>query len=386
MKEQTNFFEIKNSMSKDEFLRRSFIALTENRESPLDILDADFDVIKDFTREFIICKCNVHLNFSGSVGYDRQETYVDYEKKWDYDLKMEVTRPVTKTRTVTDWRPHSGDIDSEEMSYVFNGDVDEDRELTQAFPEAVKEVKAEDLQHRPDLVVNYHAQEEALDDCRRGSHYRVRWPGDHYRDESYHETVSNVDITGYSVPCYNLEFSYHGHSGSLRGYALTGMLPLVDLPSGLEEKSVQSEKDKRDAETKEKVDEKMKVRSGFKKGFIAGLIMTIVGGIVAASTLFSILLYLIQQNFIAIIPSAIFAIAGIVVLIIGAPKISPNHKKMQEIDAEISKIKADSAEAGEEEARELQNYKINKLKEMLAKHNFKELTEDEEDIIRTLNH
>ena len=57
---------------------------------------------------------------------------------------------------------------------------------------------------------------------------------------------------------------------------------------------------------------------------------------------------------------------------------------MLEIDDEIMKIKADSKQAGEE-AKEFQDYKINKLKEVLAKHYFAELTEDKEDTIRTLN-
>jgi len=47
-------------------------------------------------------------NWTASFGYDHTEHYTVHEKKYDYDLKMHVTRPVTKTKTVTDWHPQSG--------------------------------------------------------------------------------------------------------------------------------------------------------------------------------------------------------------------------------------------------------------------------------------
>ena len=58
---------------------------------------------------------------------------------------------------------------------------------------------------------------------------------------------------------------------------------------------------------------------------------------------------------------------------------------MQEIDQEIADIKAETNRAEAEENEEMQNFKINKLKEVLAKHHFKELTPDEDDTIRVLN-
>ena len=55
--------------------------------------------------------------------------------------------------------------------------------------------------------------------------------------------------------------------------------------------------------------------------------MTIAGGVVGFFSLIGTISNLIYQNYLGAIPGAIFAIAGIVVLIIGAPKIAPNRKK-----------------------------------------------------------
>lgn len=46
--------------------------------------------------------------FQCSVGYDREEQYTEYEDVYDAELGRSVRRPVTKTRTVTDWHPYSG--------------------------------------------------------------------------------------------------------------------------------------------------------------------------------------------------------------------------------------------------------------------------------------
>jgi cell division protein FtsN len=47
-------------------------------------------------------------NWTASFGYDRKEEYTVYEEQFDSSLGTRVRRPVTKTRTVTDWRPMNG--------------------------------------------------------------------------------------------------------------------------------------------------------------------------------------------------------------------------------------------------------------------------------------
>lgn len=50
-------------------------------------------------------------NYSAVLGFDRQEAYTDHETWWE-DHKQR-TRPVTRFRTVTDWRPVSGRFQGE---------------------------------------------------------------------------------------------------------------------------------------------------------------------------------------------------------------------------------------------------------------------------------
>lgn len=60
--------------------------------------------------------------WTASFGYDRQEQYTVYENKYDYDLKMNIRQPVTKTKTVTDWRPVNGNDQGTFTAAAYAGD------------------------------------------------------------------------------------------------------------------------------------------------------------------------------------------------------------------------------------------------------------------------
>jgi len=53
-----------------------------------------------------ICVASYQVQWSATIGYDRVETYIDYVTTTENGRS--VTKPVTRTRIVTDWRPHSG--------------------------------------------------------------------------------------------------------------------------------------------------------------------------------------------------------------------------------------------------------------------------------------
>lgn len=58
---------------------------------------------------YLFDKLSYRVSWSASCGYDRNETYTDYETRTTSSGRT-YKEPVTKTRTVTDWKPSSGEI------------------------------------------------------------------------------------------------------------------------------------------------------------------------------------------------------------------------------------------------------------------------------------
>lgn len=56
-----------------------------------------------------VCVASYTTSYTASIGYDRVETYTVHERQRDRNGNSR-TVPVTKTRIVTDWFPHSGNV------------------------------------------------------------------------------------------------------------------------------------------------------------------------------------------------------------------------------------------------------------------------------------
>lgn len=83
--------------------------MSTGKLTPDDLLDAaKFTKLDLFYVPAYLYRGNYDATWTASFGYDRQEHYTDYENKWDSNLKMNVRTAVTKTKTVTDWRPVNG--------------------------------------------------------------------------------------------------------------------------------------------------------------------------------------------------------------------------------------------------------------------------------------
>ena len=75
----------------DDLIDKALITKLEMSYRPAYLFSGDYDA-----------------NWTASFGYDRIEHYNVIEERYDSELKRKVSREVTKTKTVTDWRPHSG--------------------------------------------------------------------------------------------------------------------------------------------------------------------------------------------------------------------------------------------------------------------------------------
>ena len=101
-------FEISNNVSEEEFIRQAWISLVKE-DAPFSAFETDFFDFIEKEHRIIENNLTARVSYSASVGYKREESYIDYE---DYQEKVGdnwVTkkRPVTKYRVVTDWSPFS---------------------------------------------------------------------------------------------------------------------------------------------------------------------------------------------------------------------------------------------------------------------------------------
>jgi hypothetical protein len=94
--------------------------MIEHDLAPDDILTAS--VIQEETIMYVPCYVtsgSFDLNWTASFGYDRQESYVDYETYTENGRTR--TRPVTRYRTVTDWRPVNGKAHGNFLATAYAG-------------------------------------------------------------------------------------------------------------------------------------------------------------------------------------------------------------------------------------------------------------------------
>lgn len=90
-------------VTKDEYRQAVLAWLSEGDYTPDDILTSSvFDQINGVYLPMYFYKGRYHGNWSASSGYNRREEYI----KWSESQK----KNVRKTRTVTDWRPSSGQV------------------------------------------------------------------------------------------------------------------------------------------------------------------------------------------------------------------------------------------------------------------------------------
>ena len=135
--------EIKTKYSHDDFLRKAWIALAR-QSAPFEVFNNDFGNVAEKEHQILMIKESADMDFRVSVGYDRQEPYIDYETYWEnvpyiaYESQMnkvthqleerQVTkykkekreRQVTKYKTVTDWKTESGSHSSSAREFEEN--------------------------------------------------------------------------------------------------------------------------------------------------------------------------------------------------------------------------------------------------------------------------
>ena len=105
-----------------EFMRAVFIKIA-GEDVPLDLISSvNFKDFKCEPYELLSKSMDFELSYSASVGYNRQEPYLDTEYYTERvnGQNVQRTRQVTKYRTVVDWRPISGTYRSSQFHSTSN--------------------------------------------------------------------------------------------------------------------------------------------------------------------------------------------------------------------------------------------------------------------------
>lgn len=295
--EFSKVFKVNKSVSEKEFLREVLEGLSRDPATPADIMTANFGEVKEFTEEFCQVGVEVDVHYSGSVGYDRQEQYTTQDFKHlhagdrytvdgvikyaeiDADYKCDVQ----KTRTVTDWQPHSGNDHFTIVATEVNGS-NGDREFSRLFSALLKKIAKDedsgDEVENASSAMDPDAYNRAIAYAENAAQREVKWPGDHQKDESYSFKTEIPDGKGYAYvcPCYIVEYEYKGKQYIAKGFAFGEPNEIHEAPAGVVE--VASEDSLRRECTLE-IQEAQKKPMLFGKigvaAFVLGIFITIIG-------------------------------------------------------------------------------------------------------------
>lgn len=356
--EFTKVFTVKKELNEEQFLRNVLIGLSKDDKSPANIMEAKFDKVVEFTSEFLVLSGTVEVNYSGSVGYDREEQYQTTESRYvsegSYYTCNGVSRRATssgsvqvdviKTRTVTDWRPHSGTIYTDQSSYALNENV-VDSQLESLFAKAINNAKDESIIEEGTATVKLSAYKDALKVCENKSRGVVDWPGDRHKDQRYNYSTVVKTLECYIVPCYSVEFEYNGKKYRARGLAIGQVNEVHDVPKpdGKVE-SIEIIENRRQAKVEE-AEKPLKIGTLF-------VVLSIIMGIVGFYGLINTGKTGIGAEVCLPLGFSLMAICIVVAIIIGTTV----KTAVEEINAKSDK-----------EKRELNNIKVHSLMSALSK-------------------
>lgn len=206
-------YTVKKEFSKDDFLRELIIELGTLNSTPVDVVDATFKEVKESVREVIVCTAQVEGTCTASVGYDHQEPYIDYETYREKigDTYVTKKRPVTKYRTVTDWRLFQTEYSGEATCAAYNSS--EFGADDSGIVSAIKSAKESSIIEKGEATVDSTGLARAVAACEANVEFStVRFPGDHHKDERFNSNSQILTLSCYKMPYYEVVYTYNGEN------------------------------------------------------------------------------------------------------------------------------------------------------------------------------
>lgn len=205
------FYAIKKTIEPETFLRKGLIYISKQKETPADIFESE---IKPATHSFgsiLEVNADVNINYSASIGYDRKETY----KQWNNSKNCYEE----KTRTVTDWSPFNG---TKSGNYTCNRaitkindagyTIDYNFERAKNSEQSQNIVNYDKATFEKGTIAPYGETEiekckgDAISECISDAEREL--PGDHKKDFRSSGLATVKKVKEYSVPVYSMEYTY----------------------------------------------------------------------------------------------------------------------------------------------------------------------------------
>ena len=180
-------------------------------------------------------------DYTASIGYDRQEQYQTTEREQlsegDWYTHNGVRKradhsgtyfiDVVKTRTVTDWHPHSGHIEGEATCLAMNGKEEYSEER---LVDIIKSIKDESVVEKGEAVLSPDGLKEVRAACREVVESRIDFPGDHYKDFHSKASICEKEIVCWKLPYYEAEYTYKGKKYKISDYACGNFAVNAECP------------------------------------------------------------------------------------------------------------------------------------------------------------
>lgn len=113
---------VPKKFTKEDALRQGLIDITNNDKCPLNIFEIGTFEVKEIQIPVAVIAYDVTIDYSCSIGYDREEIYYEKEKRHNSSTNSYEMVDVKKTRTVTDWSPYKGTNSSSETEILIVDD------------------------------------------------------------------------------------------------------------------------------------------------------------------------------------------------------------------------------------------------------------------------
>lgn len=359
---------ISPEFSQSDFVRSAWISLAKE-DAPIEVFSENFDDVSIIDHQVVIDYVAVDTAYQVSVGYDRQEPYIDYETYYEkepyiaYEKQYNSTtkqyeerqvtkykdvkkqRQVTKYRTVTDWSALNGTHSTQSTAVAENvRGLYLDEALFVGSFRSMKETSAVPVSddEASKLEVSDATQKgitsEHSDNIGRSVRYSL--PGDHYRDLDWKVTnITEATTSLLKTPEFVAEISYNGKTykkhtfpfGKMEmgGDKIENEVSLKAITSDMKSKL-----NKKINERREEIDKNIsKATNGISILTIALLALSIILSIFVRSTALVVIAFVIAVGFFVFNTIAVKKADS-----------AENKKAKDEIDAETSKVNAEIAD------------------------------------------
>ncbi len=212
--EVSKYIKLKPEFTGEEFERAVMMELASRRNVPIDIMTAKFGTVESTEEEIVSCIAQADINYSCSVGYDREEKYLGDEVYYENGARK--TRLVEKTRTVTDWKPYTGTAKNKVLIGVLADETDFDsaKRTDETFAKCIstrrKEYQENLESYEGNIVIDANTERLIEKVGLSNSFRQASVPGDKQKDARYSGKIEVASCNVYNITKYSITYEYSG--------------------------------------------------------------------------------------------------------------------------------------------------------------------------------